>query len=47
MILIGTRQSFSASLSRMCENAGLRVENFWRDATRDTLMLLATRRLDV
>lgn len=37
----------TASLCRMCESAGLRVESCWRDATGDTLMLVATRRLDV
>ena len=37
----------TASLCRMCESAGLRVESCWRDATGDTLMLVATRRWDV
>jgi hypothetical protein len=38
---------FSASsLSRLCESVGLRVEQFWRDATADSLALVATKRID-
>ncbi|MBI1880069.1 MAG: class I SAM-dependent methyltransferase, partial [Chloroflexi bacterium] len=36
----------TSALSRLCELAGLRVEHFWRDSTKDSVALVASKRLD-
>jgi SAM-dependent methyltransferase len=36
----------ASALLRLCESVGLRVDTFWRDATFDSVALVAARRID-